>query len=76
MTLKEAETAAEKMLPVSCKILISAELKKIKFKRITRTGYFYAENGVKQPFVELYDAGSNSVIYADPDDCEILKEKE
>lgn len=75
MTLHEAEAAAENFLPVSCKILISAEVKRIPYARITKTGYYYSAKGNKVPFVELYDVSRHSVTYAKPEDCETIKEQ-
>lgn len=61
MTLKEADEAAWKFLPV---IYDGRE-----YKRITQTGYRYDERRGRVPFVQLLDKYQNSVIYADPALC-------
>lgn len=58
MTLKEADEAAVKMLPVM--------YNGMEFARITRTGYRYDENG-RHGFVELTDRYTGSVSYVDPE---------
>lgn len=63
MTLKEADEAAWKFLPV----LYNG----IEYKRITQTGYRYDERRGRIPFVQLLDKYKNSVVYADPALCEI-----
>ena len=59
MTLKEADEAAVKRLPVT--------YNGIEFVRITRTGYHYDENGQRRGFIELLDKCGNSVTYARPE---------
>lgn len=59
MTLKEADEAAVKRLPV-----IHGD---IEYLRITRTGYHYDENGQRHGFLELLDKCGNSVTYARPE---------
>lgn len=66
MTLKEADEAARKGLPVLCD--------GIEYKRITETGYRYNEKHERIGFVQLLDRRGNSVTYADPAHC-TLKEK-
>lgn len=66
MTLKEADEYAQKRLPV--------EFDGIEYRRITRTGYRYDENGRRIGFVELLDRGGGSVTFAEPDKVK-LKEK-
>lgn len=63
MTLREADEAAVKRLPVICGGL--------KYERITRTGYRYDENGQRFGFLELYDKRGNSVTYARPEAVEL-----
>lgn len=62
MTMKEADEAAWKFLPVICN--------GIEYKRITQTGYRYDERRGRIPFVQLLDKYKNSVVYADPAQCE------
>lgn len=63
MTMKEADEAAWKFLPVLCN--------GIEYKRITQTGYRYDERRGRIPFVQLLDKNRNSVIYADPANCTV-----
>lgn len=65
MTLKEADEAAQKRLPV---LYNGTE-----YVRITQTGYHYDENGKRSPFVQLLDKCLNSVTDADPVLCELLQ---
>lgn len=67
MTLKEADEAAQKRLPVIHK--------DIEYVRITQTGYNYDEKGKRSGFVQLLDKCGHSVSYADPGFCK-LKEAE
>lgn len=62
MTLKEADEAAWKFLPVI--------YDGIEYKRITQTGYRYDERRGRIPFVQLLGKHSNSVVYADPALCQ------
>ena len=66
MTLKEADEAAQKRLPVIHQ--------GIEYARITETGYRYNDKGERIGFVQLLDKCSNSVTYADPALCELIKE--
>ena len=59
MTLKEADEAAVKRLPVI--------YNGVEFVRISRTGYHYDESGRRHGFVELYDKNGHSVTYAKPE---------
>lgn len=63
MTLREADEAAQKRLPVIHD--------GIEYVRITRTGYRYDENGQRFGFLELYDKRGNSVTYARPEAVEL-----
>lgn len=63
MTLREADEAAVKCLPVICGGLV--------YERITRTGYRYDEKGQRFGFVELCDKRGNSVTYARPEVVEL-----
>lgn len=59
MTLKEADEAAVKRLPVIHD--------GIEYLRISRTGYRYDENGQRRGFVELFDKCGRSVTEAKPE---------
>ena len=63
MTLKEADEAAWKFLPVLCN--------GIEYKRITQTGYRYDERRGRIPFVQLLGKHQNHVVYADPESCTV-----
>lgn len=65
MTLKEADEAAMKRLPVI--------YDGIEYMRISRTGYYYDENGKRHGFLELFANCGRSVTYARP---EVVKLKE
>ena len=58
MTLKEADEAAQRRIPV-----ISQG---IEYLRISQTGYNYNEKGERSGFVQLLDKSGQSVTYADP----------
>lgn len=64
MTLKEADEAAWKFLPVRYNGAV--------YKRITQTGYRYDERRGRIPFVQLLDRNQNSVINVDPAQCEAI----
>ena len=68
MTLKEADEAAQKRLPVIHK--------GIEYALITQTGYSYDKHGRRSGFVQLLDKSGRSVSYADPRSCELAKEAE
>lgn len=68
MTLKEADEAAQKRLPVL--------YEGTEYIRITQTGYKYDENGKRSPFVQLLDKCLNSVTDADPALCELAKKED
>ena len=68
MTLKEADEAAQKGLPV--------KHQGIEYALITQTGYRYGKNGHRTGFVQLLDKNGGSVSYADPRNCELVKEAE
>ena len=63
MTLKEADEAAWKRLPVVCQ--------GIEYQRITQTGYHYTEKDGRVGFVQLLSCNGNSVTYADPKHCHL-----
>lgn len=66
MTLREADEAAQKGLPVIHQ--------GIEYLRITETGYQYNEKHERTGFVQLLDKCGHSVTYADPGRC-VLKEE-
>ncbi len=67
MTLKEADEAAQKCLPV-----IHQD---IEYVRITQTGYNYDKDGKRSGFVQLLDKCGHSVSYADPVCCTLKEAK-
>lgn len=67
MTLKEADEATQKRVPVIHR--------GIEYMRISQTGYNYDEKGNRSGFVQLLDKSGHSVCYADPGFCS-LKEAE
>lgn len=58
MTMKEADEAAQRCLPVIHN--------GIEYKRITRVGYWYDEKGQKHCFVELHPTFGNCVLFVEP----------
>ena len=58
MTMKEVDEAAQKCLPVI--------YNGIEYKRISRVGYWYDENGGKRCFVELHPTFGNCVLFVEP----------
>ena len=68
MTLREADEAAQKRLPVI--------YQGIEYLRISETGYRYNDKGERHGFVQLLDKSGRSVSYADPRSCELAKEAE
>jgi hypothetical protein len=71
MTLREADEAAQKGLPI---IHQAPGYTPIKYTRITQVGYRYDENGHRSGFVQLLDKCGHSVTNADPAHCELEKE--
>ena len=67
MTLREADEAAQKGLPVIHQ--------GIEYTRITETGYRYNDKHERHGFVQLLDKNGHSVTYADPRSCELMKEE-
>lgn len=65
MTLREADEAAAKNLPI--------ESGGIVYVRILEIGYKYTENGVRVPFVRLKDKCGHSITDADPVRCKIVE---
>lgn len=72
MTLREADEAAQKGLPI---IHQAPGQPAAKYKRITQTGYTYDKNGHRRGFVQLLDKCGHSVVYADPACCELAKKE-
>lgn len=70
MTLKEADEAAQKGLPI---IHQAPGQPAVEYRRITQTGYEYDKSGHRRGFVQLLDKNQNSVTRADPARC-TLKE--
>ncbi len=68
MTLREADEAAAKHLPV--------ESDGITYVRIIEIGYKYPQNGVRFPFVLLKDKSGNSTTDANPERCKIIERSE
>ena len=68
MTLKEADEAAKKGLPI---IHDDGVHGRMEYKRIVQTGYHYTEEGARIPFVQLLDKCRNSVTSADPAFCSV-----
>ena len=66
MTLREADEAAQKCLPVI--------YQGIEYLRISETGYRYNDKGERRGFVQLLDKCGHSVTYAEPDRCELKEE--
>ena len=71
MTLREADEAAMKRLPI---IHRAPGQPAIEYKRITQTGYRYNDKGERIGFVQLLDKHRNSVTDAEPEHCELIKE--
>lgn len=63
MTLKEADEAAQRRIPVIHQ--------GIEYLRITQTGYNYDKDGKRHGFVQLLDKCEHSVSYADPERCQL-----
>ena len=64
MTLKEADEAACKFLPVI--------YNGITYRRITQTGYKYDPKHGRRGYVQLLDRSGNSVTDADPEYCTVI----
>lgn len=71
MTLKEADEAAQKCLPIIHKWPSQPD---IEYRRIAEVGYSYDENGKRSDFVKLLDKNTNSVTYADPKHCTVKED--
>lgn len=65
MTLREADEAGAKHLPI--------ESGGIVYVRILEIGYKYTENGARVPFVRLKDKSGHSITDADPIRCKIVE---
>lgn len=72
MTLREADEAAQKGLPIIHKLPGRTP---IEYRRITRTGYRYNEKRERFGFVELLDK-SGTVTYAEVEHCELANKEE
>ena len=70
MTLREADEAAQKGLPIIHRV---PGQEAIEYSRITETGYRYNDKHERHGFVQLLDKRGHSVTYADPGYC-VLKE--
>lgn len=70
MTLREADEAAQKGLPI---IHTLPGRTPIEYRRITRTGYRYNENHERFGFVELLDK-SGTITYAELEHCTLKQE--
>lgn len=68
MTLREADEAAQKRLPVI--------YQGIEYLRISETGYRYNDKGERTGFVQLLDKCNHSVTYADPGRCTLKEEND
>lgn len=68
MTLREADEAAQKRLPVI--------YQGIEYLRISETGYRYNDKGERRGFVQLLDKCGHSATYAEPGRCEPAKKEE
>lgn len=68
MTLKEADEAAQKVLPIIHQI---PGRPPTEYSRITQTGYKYDKNGHGRGFVQLFDKCRNSVTDANPEHCTV-----
>lgn len=66
MTMKEADEAAVKRLPVIHD--------GIEYLRIYQTGYRYDENGQRHGFVELLDKSGHSLTYTKPEAVKLKEE--
>ena len=73
MTLREADEAAQKGLPI---IYQAPGHPGVEYKRITQTGYTYDKNGHRRGFVQLLDKSGHSVVYAEPGCCKLKEESE
>ena len=68
MTLREADEAAKKCLPVI--------FRGIEYRRISETGLRYNDKGERVGFVQLVDKCDHSVVYADPALCTLKQSAE
>lgn len=73
MTLKEADEAACKRLPIRME---KPGYPVLEYSRITRTGLVYLEDGRRGGYVELLDKNNNSVTEADPKWCSVIEKEE
>ena len=73
MTLKEADEAAQKGLPI---IHQAPGQPAVEYRRIIQTGYEYNEKHERCGFVQLLDKNQNSVTRADPARCELAKKED
>lgn len=68
MTLREADEAACKRLPIIHQ--------GIEYLCISETGYQYNDKGERSGFVQLLDKCGHSVTYADPKLCSVAEKEE
>ena len=73
MTLKEADEAAQKGLPIRMQ---KHGHPAVEYSRITRTGCVYLEDGRRGGYVELLDKNNNSVTEVDPKWCAVVERRE
>lgn len=73
MTLREADEAAQKGLPIRME---KPGHPAVEYSRITRTGCVYLEDGRRGGFVQLLDKNNNSVTEADPGWCSVVEKEE
>lgn len=73
MTLKEADEAACKRLPIRME---KPGHPAVEYSRITRMGCVYLEDGRRGGFVQLIDKNNNSVTEADPKWCSVVEKEE
>ena len=73
MTLKEADEAACKRLPIRME---KPGHPPVEYSRITRMGCVYLEDGRRGGFVQLLDKNNNSVTEADPGWCSVVEKED
>lgn len=65
MTIKEANEAARRLLPV---IFDGME-----FERITQVGINYNDKGEPHYFLQILGKNHGSVVYVEPSRCEVIR---
>lgn len=76
MTLKEADEAAKKCLPVILTNMTMQGKQEIEYIRISQIGHSYDKKGKRRPFVQLLDKCGHSVVNADPKDVKLKEATE